>query len=146
MNPVEAAIGIQRLLILDGGLATELERRGADLNHPLWSARMLVENPALIRDAHLGFLEAGADVIVTASHQTRCDLRQWSSPDDPPSVPTQPVMTGCTAGRCQGDAGKRRAGRRGTRAIPGDQSRAGPPETACCRLGRSVRGLPDGWL
>jgi len=29
------------VVILDGGLATELERRGADLSGPLWSAKLL---------------------------------------------------------------------------------------------------------
>ena len=28
-----------RVLVLDGGLATELEHRGFDLKHALWSAR-----------------------------------------------------------------------------------------------------------
>ncbi|MDX1557056.1 MAG: homocysteine S-methyltransferase, partial [Xanthomonadales bacterium] len=64
-----AALSRQGALILDGGLATELERHGADLGHELWSARMLLENPDLIRQAHLAFLRAGADVIVTASYQ-----------------------------------------------------------------------------
>lgn len=59
----------QTPLILDGGLATELERRGADLRHELWSARVLLEDPGLIREVHLDFLEAGADVITTASYQ-----------------------------------------------------------------------------
>ncbi|CEM20965.1 unnamed protein product [Vitrella brassicaformis CCMP3155] len=47
------------VVLLDGGLATELERQGYDLNHPLWSARLLTENPAAIRDAHLRFFDAG---------------------------------------------------------------------------------------
>lgn len=29
--------------VLDGGLATELEERGADINDPLWSAKCLLE-------------------------------------------------------------------------------------------------------
>lgn len=33
------------LLILDGALATELERRGCDLRDALWSARVLLDNP-----------------------------------------------------------------------------------------------------
>ncbi|CAI7790807.1 unnamed protein product [Closterium sp. NIES-53] len=32
--------------VLDGGLATELELRGADLNDPLWSAKCLMEEEA----------------------------------------------------------------------------------------------------
>lgn len=35
--------------VVDGGLATELERHGADLNDPLWSAKCLVTSPHLIR-------------------------------------------------------------------------------------------------
>jgi homocysteine S-methyltransferase len=57
------------VLILDGALATELERRGADLRDPLWSARILLENPALIREVHRDYLDAGADVAITASYQ-----------------------------------------------------------------------------
>ena len=40
------------VVIIDGALATELESRGADLNHSLWSAKLLVENPALIKEVH----------------------------------------------------------------------------------------------
>jgi homocysteine S-methyltransferase len=57
------------VVILDGALATELERRGANLNDALWSARMLLEDPALIRQVHYDYLAAGADVITTASYQ-----------------------------------------------------------------------------
>lgn len=57
-------------LILDGGLATELEAQGANLQgDPLWSARLLYTNPQAIRDAHYRFLLSGADVISTATYQ-----------------------------------------------------------------------------
>ncbi|KAM6580340.1 hypothetical protein CsatA_004114 [Cannabis sativa] len=42
--------------VIDGGLATELERHGADLNDPLWSAKCLLTSPHLIRGVH-GFAE-----------------------------------------------------------------------------------------
>ncbi|KAK1267534.1 Homocysteine S-methyltransferase 3 [Acorus gramineus] len=35
--------------VIDGGLATELERNGADLNDHLWSAKCLISSPHLIR-------------------------------------------------------------------------------------------------
>jgi homocysteine S-methyltransferase len=57
------------VVILDGALATELERRGADLNDALWSARVLLEDPDLIRQVHYDYLAAGADVLTTASYQ-----------------------------------------------------------------------------
>ncbi|KAG2405830.1 Selenocysteine methyltransferase [Vigna angularis] len=55
--------------VIDGGLATELERHGADLNDPLWSAKCLFSSPHLIRQVHLDYLENGADIIITASYQ-----------------------------------------------------------------------------
>lgn len=55
--------------VVDGGLATELERNGADLNDPLWSAKCLISSPHLIRHVHLDYLEAGADVIITSTYQ-----------------------------------------------------------------------------
>ncbi|MDH4148490.1 MAG: homocysteine S-methyltransferase family protein, partial [Acidimicrobiia bacterium] len=52
--------------VLDGGLATELERRGVDLHDPLWSAKALVDTPETIVDVHRAYFEAGADVAITA--------------------------------------------------------------------------------
>jgi homocysteine S-methyltransferase len=56
-------------LVSDGGLATELEARGHDLSDPLWSARLLLEDPAEIRATHRAFYRAGARVATTASYQ-----------------------------------------------------------------------------
>ena len=59
-NPITPFIARQGALVLDGGLATELERRGADLADALWSARLLADDPALIRQVHLDYYWAGA--------------------------------------------------------------------------------------
>lgn len=59
----------KRVLILDGALATELERRGANLNDPLWSAKVLIENPETIRQLHLDYFRAGADITTSATYQ-----------------------------------------------------------------------------
>ena len=56
-------------LVLDGGMATELERGGADLRDELWSARLLKDDPAAIGRVHEAFFEAGADVAISASYQ-----------------------------------------------------------------------------
>ena len=42
-------------VVLDGGLATELEARGHDLSDRLWSARLLLTDPAAIEDVHLAY-------------------------------------------------------------------------------------------
>lgn len=68
-DPLAAWLDGTRPLVLDGALATELEQRGADLRDALWSARLLIEQPALIRQVHLDYYRAGADVATTASYQ-----------------------------------------------------------------------------
>jgi len=56
-------------LILDGGLSNVLESFGCDLNQELWSAKMLIDQPELIKRAHLAYLEAGAQCITSSSYQ-----------------------------------------------------------------------------
>lgn len=68
-DPIAALLEQQALIILDGALATELERSGADLDDPLWSARVLIEAPETIRAVHLDYFRAGADCAITASYQ-----------------------------------------------------------------------------
>lgn len=60
---------IPRPLLLDGGLATELETQGFELKDQLWSARLLMDSPEAISDAHLAYLRAGAGCIISASYQ-----------------------------------------------------------------------------
>jgi homocysteine S-methyltransferase len=69
LDPIRPFLTHQSTLILDGGLATHLETLGCDLNDELWSARLLLENPDVIRQAHLDYFGAGADCAITASYQ-----------------------------------------------------------------------------
>jgi homocysteine S-methyltransferase len=68
-NPVAEFLERRPVMIVDGALATELERRGADLRDPLWSARLLMEQPDLIRSVHRDYFQAGADIAITSSYQ-----------------------------------------------------------------------------
>ncbi len=68
-NPIAEFLTQRPVLILDGALATELERRGAGLDDALWSAKLLLERPGLIRALHLDYFRAGADLAITASYQ-----------------------------------------------------------------------------
>jgi len=69
MNVIEEFLKRQRIAIIDGAMATELEARGCDLNDDLWSARVLLEQPELIRAVHLDYFNNGADIAITASYQ-----------------------------------------------------------------------------
>lgn len=68
-RPVSLAELVPGPAALDGGLATELEARGYDLAHHLWSAQLLASDPDAIRDLHLDYYRCGARVATSASYQ-----------------------------------------------------------------------------
>jgi homocysteine S-methyltransferase len=68
MTPRDA-LDLTGMRVLDGGLATELERAGCDLASPLWSGEILRTRPEKVLAVHRGYLEAGADCLLTASYQ-----------------------------------------------------------------------------
>ena len=73
MNTTATSIGkflnLSRPVILDGGLGSELQRRGHDISSPLWSAELLINNPQSIAEVHRDYLNAGAQCIISASYQ-----------------------------------------------------------------------------
>lgn len=69
MNPIEQILQKFPIMILDGAMATELENYGCNLNDSLWSAKVLMENPELIKKVHMNYFKAGADCAITASYQ-----------------------------------------------------------------------------
>ncbi|QEY24043.1 homocysteine S-methyltransferase family protein [Neisseria animalis] len=56
------------ILLLDGGMGRELHRRGAPFRQPEWSALALTEAPDIVRETHLDYIRAGADVITANSY------------------------------------------------------------------------------
>ena len=69
MPSIQEFIAQQGFIVLDGGLATELENQGHSLNDPLWSAKILLSSPAPIAEVHHSYYLAGADVAITSSYQ-----------------------------------------------------------------------------
>ena len=66
---------------LDGGLSTALENNGNKLTTSLWTGELILVNPSEITKAHLDFINAGADIIITSSYQISylgCSKRGWS--------------------------------------------------------------------
>jgi homocysteine S-methyltransferase len=93
-NPFQPILDQQGVVILDGALATELERRGADLNDSLWSAKILLEQPDLIRQVHTDYFVAGANVATTASYQATFPglIRRGLTPDQAADLMHQSVQ------------------------------------------------------
>lgn len=73
MNPIASILDRYPALVIDGALATELERRGCDLKDDLWSAKILLEQPEKIKQVHYDYFKAGADCAITASYQATID-------------------------------------------------------------------------
>src|ERR1700722_6795348 len=72
MKPVQQ-LDLNGLHVLGGAMATELERKGFNLDGPLWSAHVLESSPEAIAEVHRAYLEAGADCLLTASYQVSAE-------------------------------------------------------------------------
>jgi len=57
--------------VLDGALGTEIERRGGDAGLPLWSARALLTDPALVARIHADYARSGAELLVADTFRTQ---------------------------------------------------------------------------
>ena len=69
------------MIKLDGGLSTALENNGNKLTTSLWTGELIRSNPAEITKAHLDFINAGAEIIITSAYQLSypgCGERGWS--------------------------------------------------------------------
>lgn len=59
----------RHVAIVDGAMATELEKHGVDTSGELWSAAALLHQRQAIYDVHMSYLEAGADFATTNTYQ-----------------------------------------------------------------------------
>ncbi|MDX1516597.1 MAG: homocysteine S-methyltransferase [Woeseiaceae bacterium] len=58
-----------RAVVVDGGLVTQLRAQGIEPDGVLWCAALLLENPSAVIQAHRAYLDAGAEVVISASYQ-----------------------------------------------------------------------------
>jgi homocysteine S-methyltransferase len=93
------------VVVLDGAMGTELDRRGMDLRDPLWSAKALIESPDLIREVHAAYFSSGADVAITASYQASFEglAARGFGRDDASALLRRSVELACEAA---GDGGR----------------------------------------
>jgi S-methylmethionine-dependent homocysteine/selenocysteine methylase len=54
---------MKKVVLTDGGMGQELIRRSGATPTPLWSSRVLIDEPDLVRELHADFISAGARVI-----------------------------------------------------------------------------------
>ncbi len=58
------------ITIIDGGMGSELIRRGAGSRTKLWSAQALLDAPETVVAVHRDYIDAGARIIITNSYAT----------------------------------------------------------------------------
>ena len=66
---------------IDGGLSTALENNGNKLTTSLWTGELIKTASSEITKAHLDFINAGSQVIISSSYQLSylgCGNRGWS--------------------------------------------------------------------
>jgi homocysteine S-methyltransferase len=60
--------------LLDGSMSYPLELDGYNLNNRLWTGNALIDNPELIKKIHLGYINSGADYLLTSTYQISYDI------------------------------------------------------------------------
>jgi len=59
---------MKNITLLDGGLGQEIYHRSGKPAHPLWSLKVMMEQPEIVKEVHKDFIKAGARVITTNSY------------------------------------------------------------------------------
>jgi len=60
----------KEILLLDGGVSTEIRRRGVALDENVWSGLATKTNPEQVREVHEDYIAAGAQVITANTYST----------------------------------------------------------------------------
>jgi homocysteine S-methyltransferase len=107
-STIQDALGAQRCVILDGGIATELPQTGPGRGHEdeaLWGVSAVAFAPDDVLDVHRRYVAAGCDVITTDTWGLPTALageaRLWDAQDEPihwMEVARQGVRLGREAG------------------------------------------------
>ncbi|MBI6630108.1 homocysteine S-methyltransferase family protein [Pontibaca salina] len=75
------------IILLDGGIGQELVKRAGDPATPLWSTRVMMDQPDMVGEVHSDYFAAGATVATTntyALHRSR--LERAGLEDDLPAL------------------------------------------------------------
>jgi len=56
------------ITLLDGGLGQEIQKKTGTSAHPLWSVKVMMDQPAIVAEVHDEFVNAGADAIAVNTY------------------------------------------------------------------------------
>jgi S-methylmethionine-dependent homocysteine/selenocysteine methylase len=70
IDQLNARLAQGDVVIIDGGMGSELEARGVPMDHDAWCGLANVEQQDVVREIHEDYIRAGADVIITNTYPT----------------------------------------------------------------------------
>ena len=59
---------MKNICLLDGGTGQEIYKRSRKQAHPLWAAKVMMDQPDIVKEVHQDFIKAGARVITINSY------------------------------------------------------------------------------
>ena len=70
MGRLSERLNNKEILLLDGGVSTEIRRRGVALDKNVWSGLATKTNPDEVRQVHADYIQAGAQIITANTYST----------------------------------------------------------------------------
>lgn len=70
MSSLTERLDNSEILLLDGGVSTEIRRRGVALDNNVWSGLTTKTHPDQVREVHEDYIRAGAQVITANTYST----------------------------------------------------------------------------
>ena len=65
MTTLSQRLADKRPILLDGATGTELQSRGVPMSSAAWSGLAVATHPDVVRQVHLDYIQAGAEIIIT---------------------------------------------------------------------------------
>jgi homocysteine S-methyltransferase len=70
MSELAERLARGEIVIMDGGVSTEIERRGLQMDDAAWSGVANKTHPEIVRAMHVAYIQAGAEVITANTFAT----------------------------------------------------------------------------
>lgn len=59
---------MKEVVLIDGGIGQEIYRRAGKPAHPLWSTKVMMDQPEIVKEVHKDFIKAGSCIITINSY------------------------------------------------------------------------------
>ena len=94
------------ITLLDGSIGQELVKRSGDRATPLWSTRVMIDHPELVRDVHADYFRAGATIATTNTYAVLRDRLARMGLQDKLAELTEKAVSAAEAARDARGAGR----------------------------------------